>query len=222
MILDIVRGGPPKPEKIPVYSQCPFGMVDARFPVQDIEVKQVKWDMLSKSSQKKTRVALSVATAAFTLVEVLMSILILALVLAGVCYGYTQANRIAIWCSMSQAAQSFAMQGMEQARAALWNPWDNYTNTGYGTEDELPPSASAVFTQQDFMDIPMKGTPYTSTATNYTYFQTNYVYITKITNSNAGTFNSPLRQITSTVVWTFPFTHQSWTNTIVTLRASDQ
>lgn len=190
--------------------------------VQDIEVKQVKWDMLSQSSQKKTRVALSVATAAFTLVEVLMSILILALVLAGVCYGYTQANRIAIWCSMSQAAQSFAMQGMEQARAALWNPWDNYTNTGYGTEDELPPSASAVLTQQDFMDIPMKGTPYTSTATNYTYFQTNYIYIAKITNSSAGAFNSPLRQITSTVVWTFPFTHQSWTNTVVTLRASDQ
>jgi prepilin-type N-terminal cleavage/methylation domain-containing protein len=168
------------------------------------------------------RVGLGAVRRAFTLVEVLISIVLLAMVLAGVCYGYSEANRIAIWCSMSQAAQSFAMQGMEQARAALWNPWDEYTNTGNGTEDELPPSAYAVFTQQDFMDIPMKGTPYTSTATNYTYFQTNYVYIAKITNSTSGTFYCQLRQITSTVVWTFPFTGKPWTNTVVTLRASDQ
>jgi prepilin-type N-terminal cleavage/methylation domain-containing protein len=168
------------------------------------------------------RVGRGALRGAFTLVEVLISIVLLAMVLAGVCYGYSEANRIAIWCSMSQAAQSFALQGMEQARAALWNPWDEYTNTGYGTEDELPPSAYAVFTQQDFMDIPMKGVPYTSTATNYTYFQTNYVYITKVTNSSSGTFYCQLRQITSTVVWTFPYTGKTWTNTVVTLRASDQ
>ncbi|MGH7981240.1 MAG: PulJ/GspJ family protein [Limisphaerales bacterium] len=177
--------------------------------------------MLDRSSQKRS-VAPGGAQAAFTLVEVLVSIVILALVLAGICYGYSQANRIAVWCSMSQAAQSFAMQGLEQARAALWNPWDEYTNTGYGTEDELPPSANAVFTQQDFMDIPMKGIPYSSTYTNYTYLETNYIYITQISNSSSGTFYAPLRQITSRVVWTFPFTGRSWTNTVVTLRASDQ
>jgi prepilin-type N-terminal cleavage/methylation domain-containing protein len=177
--------------------------------------------MLVGSSQSKVLVP-AAGCVGFTLVEVLVSILILALVLAGICFGYAQANRIAIWCSMSQAAQSFAMQGMEQARAALWNPWDQYTNTGYGTEDELPPSANAVFTQQDFMDIPMKGLPYTSTSTNATYLQTNYVYITAISNCSLGKFYCPLRQITSTVIWRFPFTGQSWTNTVVTLRASDQ
>lgn len=178
--------------------------------------------MTIRSNQRKAWFGLGIVRRAFTLVEVLISIVLLAMVLASICYGYTEANRIAIWCSMSQAAQSFAMQGMEQARAALWNPWDAYTNTGYGTEDELPPSAYAVFTQQDFMDIPMKGLPYTSTSTNYTYFQTNYVYITQISNSTSGTFYAPLRQIKSTVVWTFPFTSQCWTNTVVTLRASDQ
>lgn len=153
---------------------------------------------------------------AFTLVEVLISVVLLALVLAGVCFGYTEANRIAIWCSMSQAAQSFAMQGMEQARAALWNPWDTYTNS-----DELPASTNP-FVQPDFMDIPMKGLPYTSSYTNYTYYQTNYVYVTDITNSSQGFFIPYLRQIKSIVVWTFPFTGQSWTNTVVTLRASDE
>jgi prepilin-type N-terminal cleavage/methylation domain-containing protein len=178
--------------------------------------------MLIRSNQLKVWPGRGAVRRAFTLAEVLISIVLLALVLSGVCYGYTEANRIAIWCSMSQAAQSFAMQGMEQARAALWNPWDEYTNTGYGTEDELPPSAYAVFTQQDFMDIPMKGVPYSGTYTDYTYFQTNYVYISTISNSSAGTFISPLRQITSAVVWRFPFTGQTWTNTVVTLRASDQ
>ncbi|MGH7942588.1 MAG: prepilin-type N-terminal cleavage/methylation domain-containing protein [Limisphaerales bacterium] len=154
----------------------------------------------------------------FTLVEVLVSIVILALVIAGVCYGYNEANRIAIWCSMSQAAQSYALQGMEQARAALWNPWDTYTNS-----DELPACATnAALVQQDFMDIPMKGLPYTSTSTNYAYLQTNYVYVTTVSNCSSGAFASPLRQITSSVVWTFPFTGQPYTNTVVTMRASDQ
>ncbi|HEY1788522.1 MAG TPA: prepilin-type N-terminal cleavage/methylation domain-containing protein [Verrucomicrobiae bacterium] len=178
--------------------------------------------MTIRSNQRKEWLGLGAVRRAFTLVEVLISVVLLAMVLATICYGYTEANRIAIWCSMSQAGQSFAMQGMEQARAALWNPWDAYTNTGYRTEDELPPSAYAVFTQQDFMDIPMKGAPFTSTSTNFTYFQTNYVYITQISNSTSGRYSAPLRQIKSTVVWTFPFTGQCWTNTVVTLRASDQ
>ncbi|HUA65647.1 MAG TPA: prepilin-type N-terminal cleavage/methylation domain-containing protein [Alphaproteobacteria bacterium] len=158
------------------------------------------------------------STLGFTLVEVLVSLVIFALALAGVCYGYTEANRIAIWCSMSQAAQSYAIQGMEQARDALWNPYDTYTNS-----DELPASNGPVLVQRDFMDIPMKGLPWTSTSTNYEYLQTNYVYITTVTNyGSGGAFSSPLRQIASTVVWRFPFTGQACTNTIITLRASDQ
>jgi prepilin-type N-terminal cleavage/methylation domain-containing protein len=159
----------------------------------------------------------AVSRAGFTLVEVMVSLLILALVLAGVCYGYTEANRIVVWTSMSQAAQSFALQGMEQARSALWNPWDAYTNS-----DELPVSTNAVLVQPDFMDIPMKGSPWTSTFTNYAYLQTNYVYITTVSNSTAGNFASYLRQIKSSVVWRFPLTGQSFTNTVVTFRASDQ
>ncbi|HUA65650.1 MAG TPA: prepilin-type N-terminal cleavage/methylation domain-containing protein [Alphaproteobacteria bacterium] len=168
--------------------------------------------MLVRNSYRNVLVRRAASGAAFTLVEVLVSLVILALVLAGVCYGYTQANRIAVWSSMSQAAQSYALQGMEQARAALWNAWDP-------NGDELPASTNAALVQPDFMDIPMRGTPTTS---NYVYLQTNYVYITTVTNCTTGNFSSALRQITSIVVWRFPLTGQSFTNTVVTMRASDQ
>jgi prepilin-type N-terminal cleavage/methylation domain-containing protein len=169
------------------------------------------------NSNRNVLIGRRASSLGFTLVEVLVSLVILVLVIGGVCYGYTEANRIAVWSSMSQAAQSYAIQGMEQARDALWNPWDANTNS-----DDVPPTNGAVFVQKDFMDVPMKGTPWSSTYTNYAYLQTNYVYITTITNSSSGMFTSPLRQITSSVVWTFPFTLQSCTNTVVTLRASDQ
>lgn len=160
------------------------------------------------------------ASVAFTLVEVMVSVVILVMVISGVCYGYAQANRMAEWCSMSQAAQSFALQGMDQARAAKWNPWDPGTNTGAGTQDELPPATSAVFTQQDLLDIPIKGNPFSTapgnTFTNYLYFATNYVYVTALET------NPPLRQIRSDCVWHFPFTGNAYTNTVITLRGPDQ
>ena len=77
----------------------------------------------------------SVANAAFTLVEVVISVAILAMVMAGTIYGYVQINRNAEWNSMSYAAQSFALQGLEQVRAAKWdlsgNPvWDDIHGAG--------------------------------------------------------------------------------------------
>lgn len=179
-------------------------------------LKELSRDMFVRNCHKNVLVSRAASSVAFTLVEVLVSLVILALVLAGVCYGYTQANRIAVWTSMSQAAQSYALEGMEQARAALWNRWDSSAGS-----DQLPAPTNLV--QRDFMDIPMKGTPWTSTTTNYGYLQTNYVYITGVTNCSSGPLTTNcLRQITSSVVWTFPRTGQSFTNTVVTLRASDQ
>jgi type II secretory pathway pseudopilin PulG len=180
--------------------------------------------MLIGTRHSQTRLSRAATAFGFTLVEVMVSVLILVMVVAGVCYGYSQANRIAIWESMSQAAESYAVQGMEQSRAALWNPWDWVTNQGPGTEDEWPPGTP--FAQQDLLDIPMKGNPFATNAggafTNYSFFVTNYVYVTTITNYSGGYFPSPLRQIKSVAVWTFPFTGKGFTNTVITLRASDQ
>lgn len=177
--------------------------------------------MLTGSGQKNARLAFAVLSPAFTLVEVLVCIVILAIVMAGVCYGYEQANRIATWCSMSEAAQAFALRGMEAARSAKFNPWDGYTNTGPdpgSSQVELPPSNSgAVLVTNDLLDIPIKGNP----LTDYTYYATNYVYVTWYPNTNQAS-PVPMEQIRSLCVWTFPLTMKKYTDTVITLRAPDQ
>jgi type II secretory pathway pseudopilin PulG len=157
-----------------------------------------------KGSARPTR-------AAFTLIETLISLVILITILSGIMYGYVQANWTAEWCSMSLAAQSFASQGAEQARAADWRPRDYPVAFGYGTMDEL--TNGTTYTRSDFMDIPSKGTP---NATNAQFWVTNYISITSVT------VNPPLRQIRSDAVWTFPLNGTRCTNTIILLRASDQ
>jgi prepilin-type N-terminal cleavage/methylation domain-containing protein len=173
--------------------------------------------MSIRVGQHQNRVAHGPDCFAFTLVEVMVSLVILAMVISGVCYGYAQANRIAVWDSMSQAAQAFAIQGMESARAAKWNPWVNSTNAGPdpgGSQDELPAESNGnpSLIQTNMLDIPIKGDP----QTNYNYYATNFVYVTQ------PSANPPIRQIVSQCVWTFPLTGQQFTNTVITLRGPDQ
>jgi len=149
--------------------------------------------------------------AAFTLIETLVSMVILVLVLAGLMEGYTQANWTAEWCSMSLAAQSYADQGAEQARAADWRPRDWPVTFGYETMDELTNGTTIV--RVDFMDIPTKGTP---TSANFQFWVTNYISITNMS------VNPALRRIRSDAVWTFPWNGKLCTNTIILMRASDQ
>ena len=54
--------------------------------------------------------------AGFTLIEILIAVVIFGMLSSGLIYGYVQANRMAEWSSMSLAAQSYASQGLEQAR----------------------------------------------------------------------------------------------------------
>ena len=153
-------------------------------------------------------------TGGYALGEVLIAIGLLALVFVGLIYGYGQTNRMAEWSSMSLAAQSYAQQGAEQARAAVWDPRNNITNTnGPGTLDELTAPSTTI--TADIMDVPIKGDP----GTNDTAFRvTNIVYITDVYTNK----NPPLRQIRSDCVWTFPLTGQVQTNTVILLRTSDQ
>ena len=139
-----------------------------------------------------------VSRAAFTLVEVLISIVILAMVMAGLIYGYVQANRMAEWSSMSLAAQSYALQGLEQVRSAKWDLWAN------PAVDVIP--APTNFTQPDIMDVPMSGAP---------YYVTNYIKLIQISTS------PQVREVWSQCVWTFPFTKKIFTNTVITFRAPD-
>src|ERR1017187_9280236 len=139
-----------------------------------------------------------VSRAAFTLVELLISIVLLAMVMAGVIYGFAQTNRIAEWSSMSLAAQSYALQGLEQVRSAKWDFWT------YPITDIMP--APTNFTQADIMDIPVSGAP---------FYVTNYIKLIQISTT------PQLREVWSQCVWVFPRTGQLFTNTVITYRAPD-
>jgi prepilin-type N-terminal cleavage/methylation domain-containing protein len=147
---------------------------------------------------------------AFTLIEVLIAFLIFGMLSAGLLYGYTQANRIAEWSSMSLGAQSYASQGLEQALAAKWDTEAN----GQVIADFIPPLSYTVATnlapQIDTNDVPQSGAP---------LLLTNYVSIGYVGSWTNGPY---LRQIRSDVVWAFPLTKKLFTNTMVTFRAPDQ
>jgi type II secretory pathway pseudopilin PulG len=163
------------------------------------------------SFQQSNKSVARKARAAFTLMEILISFIIFGMVLSGLIYGYVQANWTAEWCSMSLAAQSYASEGAEQARAADWRPRDWPVATGPGTMDEL--TNGSVIVNADTMDIPTKGSP---TAADFQFWVTNYVTVTNVT------VNPPLRQIRSDAVWTFPMNGTLCTNTVILLRTSDQ
>jgi Tfp pilus assembly protein PilV len=150
----------------------------------------------------------------FTLIEVLISFLVFTLTVSGLIYGYVQANRMAEWSAMSLAAQSYASQGLEQARSAQWNSqmWPITNGPGTGDELKLTPSGISAtghtnYSQQDTMDIPTSGAP---------IYLTNFITVTNVS------INPYLRQIRSDVVWRFPLDGKLCTNTVITLRAPDQ
>jgi type II secretory pathway pseudopilin PulG len=164
--------------------------------------------MLVRFAQTDKRLA----TNAFTLIEILISFVILALVMSGLMYGYVQANRMAEWSSMSLAAQSYALQGTEQLRAADWRPRDgDVTNHGANTAWEIWPGYKK--TNTGILDIPIKGSP---DSTNFAFFVTNIVQVTE------PSMNPPLLQIRSDAYWIFSFTGQQYDNVVILQRAPDQ
>ena len=144
----------------------------------------------------------------FTLGEVLVAFFVFGLVISGLMYGYVAANRMAEMSSMSLAAQSFAIQGLEEAKSVQWN-YVRGTSTNADQDDPFWTPATVGYTnlpaQVDVLDVPTSGTPIYVTNSSY------YV------NSN-----SPIRQIMCNCVWTFPLDGRLVTNTAVCLRAPDQ
>ena len=59
---------------------------------------------------------------AFTLAEVVVAIFIAGLLFGGIITAYIQGGRRAEWSGLSLAAQALAIQQVEQARAAVWDP----------------------------------------------------------------------------------------------------
>ena len=140
--------------------------------------------------------------AGFSLTEVVMSIAITATTFAGVIYGYVGTGVRAEWSAYSLAAQSLAMEGVEQARAAKWDP------QAWPPVDEL---GITNYTQVDQLDVPVSGQP---------ILATNYISITTVSTIPA------LRKLRADCVWMLISRPQNacgpFTNTVITYRAVDQ
>lgn len=133
----------------------------------------------------------------FTVAEVVITIAIMALVVQGTVVGYVLSAQRAEWSAYSMAAQSLAMQAVEQARAAKWDP------QAWPASDEL---GTTSFAQVVVLDVPVVGTP---------VYATNYVRISTVSA------NPPLRELRADCVWKL-IQRGPFTNTLITLRAPDQ
>jgi len=100
---------------------------------------------------------------------------------------------------MSLDAQSFAVQAVEQVRAAQWDYYRTYTNQ----IQQLPPTYPVTNT----MLIPSNGRT-TNVITTVTI-----AYVSPM---------PPLYQFRADCVWYFPRTGASFTNTVITQRAPDE
>jgi type II secretory pathway pseudopilin PulG len=135
---------------------------------------------------------------AFTLMEATIASAISAMMFGGIVYGYIQSNRSAEWSAYSFAAQSLALQRLEQTRACRWDPdatpvIDQLTNSNFALEFKV-------------LDVPLNGT--------------NYTYATNITTISTISAVPPLRMITVETTWQF-INGRVYTNTVSTYRAPD-
>lgn len=136
---------------------------------------------------------------AFSLVELVISTAVATLTIGGSIYAYVLSAHRAEWSAYSLAAHSLAMQGVERARAAKWDPM------GFPAVDELVASNFPV--RQDILDIPISGT--------------NVAHATSVTSIATVSVSPPLKKIRVDCTWSFA-SRGPFTNTIITYRAPDQ
>jgi Tfp pilus assembly protein PilV len=134
-----------------------------------------------------------------TLVEVVISLAIATISIGSIVAGYIYSARVAEWSAYSLAANSLAMQRLEQCRAAKF---DVLTTP---VVDEL--TAANFPPRLEMLDVPRNG--------NNVAFATNYTTITTVVA------NPPLKMIRVDCVWPFKGL-RLYTNTLVTYRAADQ
>jgi len=135
---------------------------------------------------------------AFSLIEATIASAIAAMMFGGIVYGYIQSGRNAEWSAYSFAAQSMAMQRLEQSRACKWDP---------GASPSVDELVSSNFpTLVSILDIPRTGS--------------NIVYATNFTTISTISTEPALRMISVETVWPF-INGRLFTNIIATYRAPD-
>ena len=144
-------------------------------------------------------------TAGFTLAEVVVSVFIIMLVFAAIITAYIQTSYRAEWTGLSLAAQAAAVQQLEAAKCATWDP------LSAPPKDEINqlPRVTSVL-----LDLPVTGTN--------TVYATNYTTITlKTITQGAYTYSNYLVKVDT--VWPFRWKAQVvyFTNTVADYYAPD-
>jgi prepilin-type N-terminal cleavage/methylation domain-containing protein len=147
----------------------------------------------------QTTPASRAAQKGFTLVEALVSMAVVGVMMAGLVSGFMQTHRTAEWSAYNLAAQSLALQPLEQARAAKWDQYAN-PRVDFLNSSNFPRTTN-------ILDVPITGT--------------NIVYATNVVVIRSIGTNPPLKEISVTTTWTF-MNRGVFTNTAVTYRAPDQ
>ncbi len=137
---------------------------------------------------------------AFTLVEVVVSMLVVGIMLAGLVSLYTQSAVRAEWSAYSLAGQMMALRGLEQTRAAKWDP------RAAVPVDEL--TATNFPAVVDVLDLGPGGSGIT--------------YATNLTTIQTISTTPPLKVIQVRCTWSFPWRGGLFTNSVFTYRAPDQ
>lgn len=155
---------------------------------------------------------------AFTLAEVVISIAITAVAFSAVILGYIQATRRAEWAGYSLAAQSLAIQQLEQARSAVWDPAiskNEITNLNLIGWSFNPSTRQGKGYSWANLDLPVQGTN-TMRATNFVTVRQIYLN---------GSSNPPVQvhMVQVDTVWKFSAsrTPRLFTNTVCTYLAPD-
>lgn len=144
-----------------------------------------------------TRARRPIRRSGFTLAEVVISVGIAAIGIAVIVAGYITSSHRTEWATCSAAAQQMALRGLEQTRAAKWDPLGN------PPVDDLPPTN---FTRVLPLDIPMVGT--------------NALMATNVTTITLVSTN-PLKMVRVDCSWSLML-RGPFTNTVITYRAPDQ
>lgn len=134
-----------------------------------------------------------------SLAEVVIAIAISSMSISATVTGYMLAAHRSEWSAYSLAAQSLAMQRMEQTRSAKWNP------NGYPPVDMVKPTNFPMVLE--ILDVPIAGT--------------NIVYATNITTITTVSANPPVKMVRVDCIWRF-LNRGFFTNTIVSYRSPDQ
>jgi prepilin-type N-terminal cleavage/methylation domain-containing protein len=169
----------------------------------------------------RSRIGASRKASGFTLVEVVMAIAIVALVFAGIIKAYIQTGQRLEWTGYSLAAQSLAIETVEQARSSLWDPAqtpqvNEITNLSLNNWTYTTSTNGSYWSGfcTNILDVPYE-------SSNNFVMATNWVKIQMITVSNYANVQVEVLQVQT--AWPFKLRANNlyFTNTVTTIIAPD-